>query len=175
MLYSDYLNHPKVIESMKKVGLDNVASPYNDFSLPGDTIHNEVIQRVIDNETLARREAVENAKKEEEYKRKYAKEIKLDEKAKAIRSHIEGIVKNNLATPFDQYENACITVASEYCAANFEFEPGEKESKTEDYSGLNELQKLLKKSSITRLSQKMSMEEIARRGVIDSQISKFMK
>lgn len=175
MLYSQYLKTEKVTEALKGAGVDHVPSFIkDDFSYPSE-IFDQMAERIIDREILNRRQTIEHEQKISEYKKKYSKEVVIEEKAKAIRPHVERLIKDNLKEPFTGVESGCITVVSEYCAKHFQYEPGESESKTDDYSGLSELQALLKRSGITRLSQKMSLEEISLRALHQSGISKFLK
>lgn len=175
MLYSSYLQHPKVIEAMKAARLDNVSSSLADFSLPGEEIQEEFISRIIDGEILNRRKAVELESKIQEYKKNYEPQLKIEKKIEFIRPHVEALIKGKLKNPYDTAEAGVVAVLSEYCAKHFEFEPGEDESTQEDFSGLNELQVLLKRSSITKLTSKMSIEEVALRGLHRSELSKFLK
>lgn len=175
MLYSEFIKTDKVAAALKGAGVEHVPSfVKEDFSGPAEAFA-EMSERIIDSEITNRRLTIESEQKIAEYKKKYAKELAIEEKAKSISPHVDALIKGKLKEPFDASESGCIAVVSEYCAKHFEFEPGETESKTEDYSGLSELQALLKKSSIMRLSHKMTIEEIALRGLHQSGISKFLK
>jgi len=92
---------------------------------------------------------------------------KLEAKQKFIRPYIEKIISGKLAKPYDTLENGLINVLSEDAAAKYDFEPTTGEVTHEDNSGMSELEKLLKQSSITRLRQKMTPDEIAHRVVLD--------
>lgn len=177
MLYSEILKNSEIQKRLKDAGVDHVESyalKNGDFSSV-EYLDSNAINLIADNEILFRRKFIENKKREDVHEERIKPFRKLDAKAKFIRPHFEALIQGKFSHPYSTIERAVIDSLADKAAKEYDFDPDTGAVESADFSGLSELDKLLKQASIVRLNQKMSPEEISQRVFLSGPHSSWLK
>ena len=170
MLYSQALNDNNIQLRLKDAGVDHIESPVlqkGDFNLEFDSLDDEVAKLIVEKEINIRKRHAEYDSKITPLKKKAAR-------ADAVRPHVEKLIRGKLADGYQTLENAMINHIAEAIGEKHDFtqtiEP------KEDLTGFSELDRILKKSSITYLEQQVTKpEDMVLSYLMNSEYIKMLK
>lgn len=179
MLYTEILKLPEIAEALSKAGVSDIPSTLlkdGDFITPFDEKSlGNYRDKIIDMEILGRRNFVEYQNKMTEHEKRMEPYKKLEEKQAYIKPYVERVIRGNIATVYESLEEGTIDAVAKLASEKYDFEIDGEVKSEPDYSGLTELERILKQSSITHLSSEMSIEEIVLTTIHNSPYAKFLK
>jgi hypothetical protein len=179
MLYSEILNTPYVAEALKKACVHEIESPLmpdGDFSTHFDEKSLvDYRNKIIDLEVLARRNYLAFQEKMAEHEQRMAPYKKIEAKENAVKPFIKKMVSGNLREPFQHLEDAVIDCIAQRCAKNYDFSPEGEVMADPEPGQLSELNALLHRAGVVRLSAELTVEEMAFRTLYGSGFCKFLK
>jgi hypothetical protein len=189
MLYSQVLENEEIKKGLEKNGVGHLESPllkYGEDFASYLTLTPEIIAHTVDNETIARRkvaasEQIQSALQEqiEATEKQMAPFLEREKRIAAIKPVFEKIIsdRGGLKAPFASHIS--VETASQVLA--------EKAASTHDFSdigtavpdpnceGLSELNAILKKTSIVRLCEVKTLEDVAHEVLYNSTALNLLK